>query len=83
MGEGYQKLCDVIYGRPRSLISDLIMGDLTSSQETFRQLQKFVQRKRQFEQRPFKRRQIDDADADDDISELDKLEQELVAAMAE
>ena len=60
------------------------MGDLTSSQETFRQLQKFVQRKRQFEQRPFKRRQIDnDDDANDDISELDKLEQELVAAMAE
>ena len=58
------------------------MGDLSSSQETFRQLQKFVQRKRQFEQRPFKRRQIDDND-NDDISELDKLEQELVAAMAE
>ena len=59
------------------------MGDLSSSQETFRQLQKFLQRKRQFEQRPFKSRQNDDANDNDDISELDKLEQELVAAMAE
>ncbi len=63
---------------PLTLISGWIMEDLSSSQETFRQLQKFVQRKRQFEQRPFKRRQNDDMD---DISELDKLEQELVAAM--
>ncbi len=54
-----------------------------SSQETFRQLQKFVQRKRQFEQRPFKRRQNDADDDDDDVSELDKLEQELVDAMTE
>jgi hypothetical protein len=53
-----------------------------SSQETFRQLQKFVQRKRQFEQRAFKRRQ-NDANDDDDVSELDKLEQELVDAMTE
>ena len=59
------------------------MEDLSSSQETFRQLQKFLQRKRQFEQRPFKSRQNDDNNDNDDISELDKLEQELIAAMAE
>ena len=44
--------------------------------ETFRQLHKFVSKKRQFEQRPFKNKTDHEQ-----LSELDHLEQELVAAM--
>ena len=45
--------------------------------ETFRQLHKHLSKKRQFEQRPFKRK----SDNDQQLSELDKLERELVAVM--
>ena len=48
----------------------------SSSVETFRQIHKHISKKRQFEQRPFKRKSDKEQ-----LSELDKLEWELIAVM--